>query len=94
MFASSKGIKTSDEVTVGVLKGENRFIVNVYNPTDKAINLSIKVDAAKLGYNGTVVSVENVFDKGNYKRFKNDAFNAELDAYGLASYIITINEGN
>ncbi len=94
VFTSSKGVKTTEEVTVGVLKGENRFIVNVYNPTDKAISLSIETDIAKLGYSGIVDSVENVFDKGNYKRFKNNSFNLDVEAYGLASYIITIRSGN
>ncbi len=94
VFAASNGINTSAAVNVGVLKGENRFIVNIYNPTDSAVNLSVNVDIEKLGYCGTVESVENVFDKGNYKKFKNNAFETDVDAYGLVSYIITIKNGD
>ncbi len=94
VFAASNGINTSATVNVGVLKGENRFVVNIYNPTDEAVSLSVNVDIEKLGYRGTVERVENVFDKGNYKRFKNNAFETNVDAYGLVSYVITIKNGD
>ena len=79
-----------DRLQVGVIAGEGRFLVSLYNPGSEVIDVSVRVDSAAVGYAGEVARVEDVLEIGISKRFKDGAFQAQVPAGNFVSYLITM----
>ncbi len=90
VYLASRGVTADDRLQVGVIAGEGRFLVSLYNPGSEDIDVSVRVDSAAVGYAGEVARVEDVLEIGISKRFKDGAFQAQVPAGNFVSYLITM----
>lgn len=91
IFMDRKGVTFNEDMRVGVVAGENSFVISIANTSGQDVKEKMYLDLSVMGYeNREVAGIYDLFNEGVMRIFFNGAFNVTAKTGTITSYLVKL----